>query len=83
MSQSDGEAIVAVASWLVVVEPAAEEQVRASLARLPGAVGDTFSVATRLVEPRTDLRGMRASRDLASQLLDHLVEMEQAYLAGR
>ena len=37
MSQSDGEAIVAVASWLVVVEPAAEEQVRASLARLPGA----------------------------------------------
>jgi hypothetical protein len=47
------------------------------------AMGDTFSVATRLVEPRTDLRGMRASRDLASQLLDHLVEMEQAYLAGR
>ena len=44
---------------------------------------DTFTVATRLVEPRTDLRGMRASRDLASQLLDHLVEMEQAYLAGR
>ena len=47
------------------------------------AVGDTFTVATRLVEPKTDLRGMRASRDLASQLLDHLVEMEQAYLAGR
>ncbi len=47
------------------------------------AVGDTFTVATRLVEPRTDLRGMRASRDLASQLLDHLVEMEQAYGEGR
>jgi 1-acyl-sn-glycerol-3-phosphate acyltransferase len=47
------------------------------------AVGDAFSVATRLVEPKTDLRGMRASRDLASQVLDHLVEMEQAYLAGR
>ena len=47
------------------------------------AVGDTFTVATRLVEPRTDHRGMRASRDLASQLLDHLAEMEQAYLEGR
>ncbi len=47
------------------------------------AVGDTFSVATRLVEPTTELRGMRASRDLASQVLDHLVEMEQACLAGR
>jgi hypothetical protein len=47
------------------------------------AVGDTFTVATRLVEPKTDLRGMRASRDLASQVLDHLVEMEQAYLADR
>jgi hypothetical protein len=47
------------------------------------AVGDTFSVATRVVEPRTELRGMRGSRDLASQVLDHLVEMEQAYWADR
>jgi 1-acyl-sn-glycerol-3-phosphate acyltransferase len=47
------------------------------------AVGDTFSVATRLVEPRTELSGVRASRDLASQVLDHLVEMEQAYWANR
>ena len=47
------------------------------------AAGDTFTVATRLVEPRSDLRGVRASRDLASQVLDHLAEMEQAYLAGR
>jgi hypothetical protein len=47
------------------------------------AVGDTFSVATRLVEPKTDLRGMRASRDLASQVLDHLIEMERACLADR
>ena len=46
------------------------------------AVGDTFSVATRVVEPRTDLRGLRASRDLAAQLLDQLTEMEQAYFAG-
>ena len=47
------------------------------------AVGDTFTVATRVVEPRTDLQGMRASRDLASQVLEHLVEMEQAYWADR
>ena len=47
------------------------------------AVGDTFSVATRVIEPRTELRGMRGSRDLASQVLDHLVEMEEAYWAGR
>jgi 1-acyl-sn-glycerol-3-phosphate acyltransferase len=47
------------------------------------AAGDTFSVATRLVEPRTELRGVRASRDLASQVLDHLVEMERAYLEAR
>jgi hypothetical protein len=47
------------------------------------AVGDTFSVATRVVEPKTDLRGVRGSRELASQVLDHLVEMEQAWLADR
>jgi hypothetical protein len=52
-----------------------------SWSNLP-AVSDTFTVATRLVEPRTDLRGIRASRDLASQVLDHLAEMEQAYFAG-
>jgi 1-acyl-sn-glycerol-3-phosphate acyltransferase len=46
-------------------------------------VGDTFSVATRLVEPRTGLRGVRASRELACQVLDHLVEMEDAYWSGR
>ncbi len=45
--------------------------------------GDTFTFTTRLVEPRTTLRGLRASRDLASQVLGHLAEMERAYWAER
>lgn len=44
---------------------------------------DTFALTTRLVEPRSALRGLRASRDLASQVLGHLAEMEQAYWAER
>ena len=49
---------------------------------LPSA-GDTFTIATRLVEPRTGLRGLRASRDLATQVVRHLVEMEREHLEGR
>jgi 1-acyl-sn-glycerol-3-phosphate acyltransferase len=55
---------------------------QATWSNLP-AVGDTFTIATRLVEPRTDLRGLRASRDLAAQVVDQLAEMERAYWAGR
>ena len=47
------------------------------------ARGDTFTMATRVIEPRTGLRGVRASRDLAMQVIDQLVEMEQEYLADR
>ena len=47
------------------------------------ARGDTFTMATRVIEPRTASRGVRASRDLATQVLAQLVEMEQEYLAGR
>jgi hypothetical protein len=47
------------------------------------ARGDTFTIATRLVEPRTALRGVRASRDLVSQIVGHLAEMERAYWADR
>ena len=47
------------------------------------AAGDTFTIATRLVEPRTALRGLRASRDLAAQLVGHLAEMELEYRAAR
>jgi hypothetical protein len=53
-----------------------------SWSNLP-AKGDTFRLTTRLVEPRSELRGVRASRDLAAQVLGHLVEMEGEYLAGR
>jgi 1-acyl-sn-glycerol-3-phosphate acyltransferase len=47
------------------------------------ARGETFTVAMRIVEPRTQLRGLRASRDLATQVVSHLVEMEREYLTGR
>jgi len=47
------------------------------------ARGETFTVAMRVVEPRTGLRGLRASRDLATQVVSRLVEMERDYLAER
>ena len=47
------------------------------------AAGDTFSIATRVFAPRTELRGMRGSRDLADQVLHQLVGMEEEYLASR
>ena len=40
-------------------------------------------MATRLIEPRTGLRGVRASRDLALQVIGQLVEMEQEYFEPR
>lgn len=54
---------------------------QANWSNMPAA-GDTFSIATRLIEPRTDLRGMRGSRDLAEQVLRELVEMEEEHLAS-
>jgi hypothetical protein len=47
------------------------------------ARGETFTIATRLVEPRTGLRGLRASRDLATQVVRYLAEMEREHLEGR
>ena len=47
------------------------------------AAGDTFTIATRVVAPRSSLRGLRASRDLAAQVVGHLADMERAYWAGR
>jgi len=49
---------------------------------LPTA-GETFTMTTRLVEPRTALHGLRASRDLATQIVRQLVEMEGEYFAAR
>jgi hypothetical protein len=53
-----------------------------SWSNLP-ARGETFTIATRVVEPRTDLRGLRASRDLATQVVQHLADMEREYFEGR
>ena len=47
------------------------------------AAGETFTMTTRLVEPRTALHGLRASRDLATQIVRQLVEMEGEYFAAR
>ncbi len=47
------------------------------------ARGDTFSMALRVVEPRSELRGVRASRDLALQVLDQLVQMEREHFEAR
>ena len=47
------------------------------------AWGETFTIATRLIEPRSDLRGLRASRDLATQIVRQLVDMERDHFEGR
>jgi hypothetical protein len=47
------------------------------------ARGETFTIALRVVEPNTRLRGPRASRDLATQVVRHLAEMERDYFEGR
>lgn len=47
------------------------------------ARGETFTMATRVIEPRTALRGVRASRELAMQVIGQLVEMEQQYFERR
>lgn len=47
------------------------------------ARGQTFTIALRLVEPRTALRGPRASRDLATQVVRHLADMEREYFERR
>ncbi|HSD67878.1 MAG TPA: hypothetical protein VLF95_14315, partial [Vicinamibacteria bacterium] len=55
---------------------------QATWSNLPSA-GETFTITTRLVEPTTRKAGLRASRDLATQIVGHLVEMEREYLARR
>jgi 1-acyl-sn-glycerol-3-phosphate acyltransferase len=47
------------------------------------ARGETFTIALRLVEPRTALRGLRASRDLAMQVVRALADMEREHFEGR
>jgi len=47
------------------------------------ARGETFTVALRVVEPRTQLRGLRGTRDLATQVVRALAELEREHFASR
>jgi hypothetical protein len=50
--------------------------------RLPSR-GETFDVAVECIEPKSDLRGVRRSRDLARQVVGKLAAMEREYFDGR
>lgn len=41
--------------------------------------GDNFDIALEKITPHTDKKGLRAMRDVASQLINHLVTMEDDY----
>jgi len=45
--------------------------------------GDHFSVAISEIEPKSDFRGLRASRDLVRQVVGRLGEMEREHFDGR
>lgn len=45
--------------------------------------GETFYVDLSIIEPKSQLRGVRRSQDLAQQVVAHLMEMEQKYFASR
>ncbi|MFQ5697393.1 MAG: lysophospholipid acyltransferase family protein [Myxococcota bacterium] len=45
--------------------------------------GERFSVTLRCIEPKSDRRGVRRSRDLAQAVLAELAAMERRYLADR
>jgi hypothetical protein len=47
------------------------------------AKGDTLDMAMKLIEPKSDLRGARRSRDLAGQIVAQLVRMEESYFDAR
>ncbi len=47
------------------------------------ARGDSFYIDFEVVEPRSDLSGMRRSRDFSQQIIDRLVGMEEEYFARR
>jgi hypothetical protein len=46
------------------------------------ARGETFTISLRVVEPGTTLQGPRASRDLATQVVRHLADMEREHFEG-
>ena len=45
--------------------------------------GERFTVGLRLVEPRSDHRGLRASREVSRQILAELADMERQYFDDR
>lgn len=47
------------------------------------AKGDTLSLSLACIEPKSDHRGARKSRDLARQIVSKLASMEQEYFDGR
>jgi 1-acyl-sn-glycerol-3-phosphate acyltransferase len=47
------------------------------------ARGDSFYIDFELVDPHSDHRGMRRSRDFSQQIVDRLVGMEEEYFAHR
>ncbi len=47
------------------------------------AMGETFHLDVEECFPRTSLRGLRAQRDCAGQIVRHLAGMEAAYFASR
>lgn len=47
------------------------------------AKGDTLDVTLSCIEPKSDARGVRRSRDLAQQIIRELMNMEAAYFEAR
>jgi len=57
-------------------------RLQATWSDLP-ARGDTLDVALACIEPKSDARGVRRSRDLAGQIVRQLVRMEEEYFDAR
>lgn len=47
------------------------------------AKGDTMDVSIACIEPKSDARGVRRSRDIAQQIMRQLVRMEEAHFDAR
>jgi hypothetical protein len=45
--------------------------------------GEEFYLDLRMIQPRTQYTGLRATRDLSAQIVQQLAQMEQAYFATR
>lgn len=57
-------------------------RVQSSFGVVP-APGDTLDVALACIEPKSDTRGVRRSRDLAAQIVRQLIRMEEEYFDAR